>query len=169
MIDLGIRLIIDKENNKSYISIDGDIAKASEKEKIEVRDTLVEAFSKILGVKNKEESEAVTPQINNDFEKQERKPLKFIEEAIEETQEKSEEENKNWKKEFKNQEGIKLGWGKYKQYTAFEVLEKFGEEGMKELNSLKKIFSRNVDRYPKNKKKIDEIDRAIELYSHMAS
>ena len=195
ILNLGIKLIMDKGNNKTYLSIDGNIENAPESERIEVRDALVEAFSKILKINTEDD---IYIQENNDFvEKEELPEIDIFEEMMEDAKEKKlqdkvieeveevkeeitkevieeqkiedkSEQSKviDWD-EFKNKQSIKMGFGKYSNYNPFEIIALYKEEGIKELLSLKIIFQRNADRYKINGVKIEAINNALELYEEV--
>lgn len=179
MINIGIRFIHDKENNKSYISIDGKIEEASQGEKEEIKDALSEAFSKILGLDDIE-AESFQAQIIDDF-----KPIDYEDTIPEFLKEVMEEEAKNkevekekekaieevagydWKKEFDKMESIKLGFGRNARLTPFQIIAKMEDKGIGELNNLRKICERNLSRFPINEEKIKEIDRALKMYEKL--
>ena len=58
----------------------------------------------------------------------------------------------------------RIGIGDYRNMTPSEVLLKYGEEAIKQLEGLIPIFEKNVDKYPANITKIEEIKAAIEAY-----
>ena len=58
----------------------------------------------------------------------------------------------------------RLGIGDYRNMTPSEVLLKYGEDAIKQLENLITIFKKNADKYPINTVKIEEIKAAIEAY-----
>ena len=190
--NLNVRMIIDSENNKTYLSIEGNVKNATEKEKIELRDTLTRAFSQILGIKTS--SEEVEPEIISDFE-----PAlapsdapsfieKEMEEKLEEQGKRPPENTKSEKpsskpnepkkslkeiweeliEEFSKKGEVKLDFPvKYKGLTPYQVLAQDTKSGFDELGKILPILERNKARFPKNADAIKEIKEAMAEYEEI--
>lgn len=58
----------------------------------------------------------------------------------------------------------RIGIGEFRNMTPSEALKTNGDVAVKKLEELVSIFQANIDKYPGNAKKIEEIKRAIEAY-----
>jgi len=151
------RMIIDTENNKVYLSIEGETKNATNEEKIKLRDTLINAFSYVLGL-----SSSVGPQGTeiSDFEPSDENQDK-VPGFLYNSRKKTEESSKNHPEPIEPTMGI----GKYRDLTAAQIIEKYGEEGANYLKErLLPIFQRNIKLYPQNQKKINSIIEALKYF-----
>lgn len=177
--NLAVRLIIDSENNKAYLSIEGKVENATDQEKIKLRDTLTKALSEVIGIKTS--SDNVETETINDFVPAPDETPDFVEQELEEKHkevepiiQESNENNKPSKKanreelleEFKNKGKVELNFpAKYKGLTPYKVLAEYGDEGRKELESIIPVLEKNKTRFPKNVDAINEIQKALTEYA----
>ncbi len=190
--NLAIKLIIDKEINKAYISIEGKIENATEEEKLELRDTLQRALSQVIGIEPSSETKPAEEIISDfksvsdevpDFVEQEFLGSGQAEEAAtqnspqEDVQQPQlenavpEENIKTWEElmeEFSAKESVELNYpAKYKGLTPYAVLARHEENGYKELEGVIPILEKNKARFPQNEKAIDEIKKALKEYDEL--
>lgn len=171
--NLNIRLIIDTDNNKTYLSIEGKTENATEEEKLELRETLVKALSQVIGIKDF--SQNVEAEIVADFEPIPNETPDFITaEVLGKEHEKikdNKETDKSWENkvhEFSKQGKIQLAFPyEYKGLTAYQVLAKDGSKGLNILKNSISTLQKNIDRFPLNAKAIKEIKAAIDEYKKL--
>jgi|LSQX01.1.fsa_nt_gb hypothetical protein len=184
--NLAIRLIMDTENNKAYLSIEGKIEDATDKDKIKLRETLTNALSQVIGIDTS--SQEISPEIVNDFEPAPSETPDFIKQELESkheevepvTQEPIEEQENNslqpeaekpmkepeeLMEEFSGKGEVKLTFpAKYKGLTPYQVLSQNGESGYSELEKIIPVLEKNKEKYPKNIAVLKEIREALEDY-----
>lgn len=178
--NLNIRLIIDTDNNKTYLSIEGKTENATEEEKLELRETLVKALSQVIGIKDF--SQNVEAEIVADFEPIPNETPDFItaevlgkeHEKIKDNKEREklqQKTDKSWENkvhEFSKQGKIQLAFPyEYKGLTAYQVLAKDGSKGLNILKNSISTLQKNIDRFPLNAKAIKEIKAAIDEYKKL--
>jgi hypothetical protein len=174
--NLNIRTIVDTDNNKVYLSVEGKIENGSKEEKEDLRNKLVKAFSIVLGlepplvlpdegatvsgfetVEEEEEDKKIRELIAAGME-----PAEKPDPATETVSAPEKEEEPLPKAEEKPEPAMK--YGAYKGKKPSEVVASFGEKAfpdlLKHVDSLKK----NIKKYPANQEVIDAIYKTITDY-----
>lgn len=169
--NINIRMIIDDENNKVYLSVEGKVENAAPEDRTRLRDKLVEAFSHVLGL------ECETPQNNTDIvsgfkpvNEQEEKRIKEAVQSKSETPVEEIEEKKTTEKATEPEEQPVpakepvIPFGTFKGMTPSEILEEEGEAGIKKLKDIANTMNRNKNKHPENKNIINAVFISIINY-----
>lgn len=166
--NIAVRLVIDSDSNKTYLSIEGQVEKATEKEKKEIQKALEEALSRIIGIKEFGEADKL-----DDFVPQPKTSSEFIETTIEEkVKGKDAEPIKNDSEqsleEFIKKGSVKIAFPReYSGMTAFEAIGKFGEDACQALERVVPVLERNKGKFPQNEDLIKEIETSVKEYREL--
>lgn len=184
--NISTRLIHDESVGKVYLSIEGKVEDCTSEEREQLKDTLVEAFSLVLGLAKKPAIETI-----KDFENVEQELPDFIKKGTPpagaatepkdatgdvptvgtkpetETKTKPEAEveaKPETKTETMTDPEPVMGYGRYKDKTARQIMEELGSEGIAVLNKFAESLQKNVARFPANQERIDSIQKVLKEF-----
>lgn len=165
------RLIIDEENKKAYLSVEGKIENATEEEKKEFRDKLVRAFSYILGLDESvskaellEDFEAVDESHDDEV------PEYLCNVVLEKKAEQGQKEQKEEKlqEQTGKQEEPKLKIGKYPDLTPSQVVAKYGDKGLAYLKMMLPVYEKRASKFPVNRVIVQAIKKVLGKYAELS-
>jgi hypothetical protein len=171
--NINIRTIVDTDNNKVYLSVEGKIENGSKEEKENLRNKLVEAFSIVLGLDETPAEATVSGFV--EVEEEEDKKIKELVVATMETEEetapiadsikepKQEDENNLKQGPIPPEEKPepKMRYGRYRNKLPSEVMSAEGENGISPLLYHLGSLEKNLKNYPENQEVIEAICKAI--------